>query len=47
MPKWDVETALEKIVEWSYLYIQNEDIVKCMDAQIKEFILSDKNRHKN
>ncbi len=47
MPKWDVETALEKIAEWSYLYIQNKDTVKCMDAQIKEFILSDKNRHKN
>ncbi len=36
-PRWNVETAVEKVVEWTKLYIQNGDIAGCMDQQIKEF----------
>lgn len=36
-PKWGVERAIEKTVEWSKIYLEHGDIVKCMDKQIKEF----------
>ena len=37
-PRWDVETAMEKIVEWSVAYMKGEDIGEVMDRQIGEFI---------
>lgn len=37
-PRWNVETAMEKIVEWSLGYIRGEDVVKCMEKQIEEFM---------
>lgn len=36
-PRWHVEEAIEKTVEWSKVYFENGDIPKCMDEQIKEF----------
>lgn len=36
-PRWGVEEAVEKTVEWSKVYFKGEDIPKCMDEQIKEF----------
>lgn len=36
-PRWNVETAMEKIVEWSKVYLDGGDIVKCMEKQIEEF----------
>lgn len=36
-PVWNVETAIEKTVEWTKVYLSNENIEECMDAQIKEF----------
>lgn len=36
-PRWNVETAVEKVIEWTNLYIQNGDIIACMDQQIQEF----------
>ena len=36
-PVWNVETAIEKTVEWTKVYLSNEDIEECMDKQIKEF----------
>lgn len=36
-PRWNVETAIEKTVEWSKNYINGKSIEKCMDNQIKEF----------
>ncbi len=36
-PRWNVETAVEKTVEWSKCYIEHRDISKCMDEQIKDF----------
>lgn len=37
-PVWNVETTMEKIVEWSVAYLQGEDVGAVMDKQIEEFI---------
>lgn len=37
-PRWNVETAMEKIVEWSIVYLNNGNLDKCMERQIREFI---------
>lgn len=37
-PTWNVEKTMEKIVEWSNIYIAGGDIVRCMDRQIEEFL---------
>lgn len=37
-PKWNVETAMEKIVEWTQIYQNNEDVAMCMERQIQEFM---------
>jgi len=36
-PKWGVEKAIEKTVEWSKCYVKQNDINECMNRQIKEF----------
>ena len=36
-PRWHINETMEKIVEWSTLYINNGDITGCMEKQIKEF----------
>lgn len=36
-PRWNVETTMEKIVEWSDVYLKNGDVIACMEKQIKEF----------
>ena len=36
-PRWGVEEAIGKTVEWSKVYFAGEDVAKCMDEQIKEF----------
>lgn len=36
-PKWNVETAVEKTVEWSKSFLRNEDIAAVMDKQINDF----------
>ena len=36
-PRWSVEEAIEKTVEWSKVYFANESIPTCMDRQIGEF----------
>lgn len=41
-PVWNVETTMEKIVEWSVAYLTGEDVGKVMDRQIREFINKDK-----
>lgn len=38
-PRWNVETAIEKTVEWTKCYIDNKNIKECMDRQIKEFFI--------
>ena len=37
-PVWNVETAMEKIVEWSYCYLNNGNVAECMEKQIEEFL---------
>lgn len=36
-PRWSVEQAVEKTVEWSKVYFTQEDIPACMDKQIADF----------
>ena len=38
-PKWNVETAVEKVIEWSDVYFQNGDVSACMKRQILDFCL--------
>ncbi len=37
-PRWHVDTAMQKIVEWSEVYFQGGDIAACMEKQIQEFL---------
>ena len=36
-PVWNLETAMEKIVEWSVAYLQDQNITSVMEEQIKAF----------
>ncbi len=36
-PRWSVEMAIEKTVQWAKAYMNEEDIAQCMDMQINEF----------
>lgn len=37
-PRWDAEKTLEKIVEWTKVYLDGGDAGDCMDKQIEEFL---------
>ena len=37
-PRWDLETAVGKVVEWSRCWLDGGDIRACMDGQIREFL---------
>lgn len=37
-PRWNLEKAMEKIVEWSKIWLAGGDVKACMDRQIKEFL---------
>lgn len=37
-PKWNVETTMEKIVEWSKVYFDGGDVANCMQKQIALFL---------
>lgn len=37
-PRWNVETAMEKIVEWTKVYFESGDVAACMERQIEEFL---------
>lgn len=36
-PVWNVETAMEKIVEWTAVYLNKGDVNACMEKQISSF----------
>lgn len=36
-PRWSVDTAIEKTVEWTKCYFEQKDINECMNNQIIEF----------
>lgn len=37
-PCWDIDNAMDKIVEWYATYLAGDDIITCMDNQIREFL---------
>lgn len=37
-PRWNLNKAMEKIVEWSKCWISGGDVRECMDRQIAEFL---------
>ncbi len=37
-PKWDLDKTMEKITEWTKVYLEGGDVVGVMDAQIKEYL---------
>jgi CDP-glucose 4,6-dehydratase len=37
-PVWNVNEAIEKVVQWTHVYSQNSDICAVIDRQIDEFI---------
>lgn len=36
-PRWNLDKAIEKVVEWSKCWLNGEDVRSCMDRQIEEF----------
>ena len=41
-PHWNLETAIEKVVEWSKVWAAGEDVRPMMNKQIEEFLLVDR-----
>lgn len=37
-PRWNVETAIEKVVQWTQVYMSGESVPACMDRQFMEFM---------
>lgn len=37
-PTWNLDKAVEKVVEWTRVYLENGDVSECMYKQIEEFI---------
>ena len=37
-PRWNVETAVEKVVQWTRVYMAGESVPACMDRQFMEFM---------
>ena len=37
-PRWNLETAVEKTVEWSKCWLSGGDVRRCMDEQIRLFL---------
>ena len=36
-PRWHIEEAIDKTIEWSKIYLQGGNVAECMDRQIHEF----------
>lgn len=37
-PRWNLNTAIEMVIQWSKCWIHGGDVRECMDAQIKKFV---------
>lgn len=37
-PHWNIEVAVEKVIEWSKCWLENENIRSCMNKEIEEFV---------
>lgn len=44
-PRYGVEEAVQKTVEWSRAYLDGEDMLEVMDRQITEFFVKRRNEH--
>lgn len=40
-PRWNIETAIEKTVEWTKCWMNQGDTVRCMENQVNEYLLFD------
>jgi len=38
--RWNMQTTMDKILEWYVEYIQNGDVKQCMRQQIREYMMS-------
>ena len=38
-PRWNAKEMVAKTVEWTYAYMQGEDVDKVMQRQIEEYII--------
>lgn len=43
-PRWNLEIAIEKVVEWSKCWVEGGDVRACMDKEIEEFLKADKQK---
>ena len=41
-PKWHIDEAIAKTIEWAKVYEKDGNIAECMESQIKEFLQGDK-----
>ena len=37
-PHWNLDTAIEKVAEWSKCYLSGGDVRACMDEEITAFL---------
>ena len=37
-PKWDIDTAMDKLVEWYHLYSKGGDVFECAIKQIEQYL---------
>ncbi len=37
-PRWNLDTAIAKVVEWTKVYLAGGDVADCMERQIEEFM---------
>lgn len=37
-PRWNVDTAIEKTVEWHNVYLKEADVSRCMEKQIGDYL---------
>lgn len=37
-PVWDIDTTIEKTVEWYRIYLSGGDVIACMQKQIREYM---------
>ncbi len=37
-PRWNLNKAMEKVVQWSKCWVSGQDVRACMDEQIQEFL---------
>ena len=46
-PRWNIDKAIEKVVEWTKIYQKDKDINACMENQINEYLSVRENINRN